>query len=324
MRTIDSITEKSTFWAFLALLLGTAALAFAPIFIRLTETTASTTTFWRMFLSTPILAFAWILFPNVPKPKKNQALQGLQGLQALKTSWKDYIALVLAGIFFALDLLFWNIALGHTSVANATLLVNCATFFVAFFSWWFFKKPIGFTLLLGILFSFMGGILLIWPHFNSADNSLWGDILSLGAALFYALYLMMIQIARQTFNTLKIMTISGIVTSIAALIMAWIFNETLFVDSLSSWQALLGLALIVQILGQGFITYALAALSATLSSVVLLLQPVISAWIAWWLFDENLVLIQIIGMLIILSGIAYAKLSSGTGTAKLIAADKAS
>lgn len=300
MQYFSKNTEKSTFWPFLALIFGTVAIAFAPIFIRLTETTASSTIFWRMFLSTPILAFAWLLLPK----KKNDVDK------KIKPHAKDYIALILAGIFFALDLLCWNIALDYTSVANGTLLVNCASFFVAFLSWWLLKKPIHFELLTGIVVTFMGGILLVWPHFSADNNSLWGDALSLIAAFFYALYIMMIQIARQTFTTSKIMTLSGLVTSFAAVLMAFILNESLMVDSLSSWKALMGLAVIVQVFGQGLIAYALATLSATLSSVVLLLQPAISAWIAWWLFNENLVIIQAIGMMTILTGIAYAKIAS--------------
>lgn len=298
MTNFSETTQKTTIWPLLALLLGTSALAFAPIFVKLTETSATITTFWRMFLSTPILAFAWILFPNK------------QWVQKTKNQFKDYLVIVLAGLFFALDLVFWNLSLEHTSVANATLLVNCASFFVAFISWWLFKKPMSFKLFLGILVAFIGGFLLVWPHFDTQDTSLWGDFLSLIAALFYALYIITIQIARQRFGTLSIMTVSGVVTTLAALFIAWVLNESLMADFSSSWQALMGLALIVQILGQGFIAYALATVNAALSAVILLLQPVMSAWIAWYLFGENLVVIQGIGMVVILIGIGLAKIGS--------------
>lgn len=294
------MSKKTTIWPLIALLLGTSALAFAPIFVKLTETSATITTFWRMFLSTPILAFAWIVFPSKPQTQKTEI------------RFKDYLTIVLAGLFFALDLVFWNLSLEHTSVANATLLVNCASFFVAFISWWLFKEPIHFKLLLGILLAFMGGFLLVWPHFDTQDTSLWGDFLSLIAALFYALYLITIQIARQKFGTLSIMTVSGVVTTLAALFIAWVLNESLMTDFSASWQALMGLALVVQILGQGFIAFALASVNAALSAVILLLQPVISAWIAWWLFGETLVSIQAVGMVVILLGIAYAKIGSNS------------
>lgn len=296
--------EKSKTIPFAVLLLGTTALAFAPIFVRLCETTPSSIAFWRMALSTPLLAFAWILFPK-PKPKTQLAREA-----ATKIGIQDYLGLMLAGIFFTLDIVVWNLSLSYTSVAHATLFVNFASLFVALISWLIFRKPLGRGLILGMLIAIMGSTLLIWPHMkDTTDSSLLGDGLSLLAALFYALYFLFVQIARQKFSTLCIMTLTGMVTSFATLIFVWCLGETLLVQETASWLALIGLAIIVQILGQGFVAQALADLPVTLSSVVLLLQPVLSGLIAWKLFDESLVAIQMMGMIIVITGVAFAKIT---------------
>lgn len=295
VKTAAATKTKSI--AFAALLLGTAALAFAPILVRLSENEPSSIAFWRVTLSTPVLALAWMLLP-APKavgPKTH-------------TIW-DYMVLILAGIFFALDLAVWNVALGFTSVANATLFVNFASLFLALISWLILKKPLGKGLVAGMFIAISGSILLVWPHLESSDNSLMGDGLSLLAACFYGLYLLFVQIARKRFGTLSIMTLTGIVTAFSALMLALIMGENIQVNQWSAWYPLMGLAL-VQILGQGLIAYALAELSATLSSIVLLLQPGIAAVIAWKLFDENLLIIQMVGMSIVIIGIAFAKISS--------------
>jgi drug/metabolite transporter (DMT)-like permease len=288
---------KSKRIAFIALLLGTVALAFAPIFCRLSDTSPSSITFWRMALSTPLLATLWLF---LPAPQRNYSY---------KPRMNDYLGLVAAGIFFALDLIIWNVALGFTSVAIATLFVNFAVVFVALFTWFLLRKPLGSGFIVGMIIALIGSVLLIWPHLGSTDHSLLGDGLSLFSAIFYAVYILLLQAARQSFGTMWIMTITGAVSTITACFMAWVLGETLSVETFSSWQALLGLALVVQVLGQGLVTYALADLPATLSSVVLLLQPVIASFIAWHLFDESLALVQIIGMGIILTGISFAKIT---------------
>lgn len=284
---------------FTALLVGTLALAGAPIFMRLTALSPSSITFWRTALSIPLLALAWVILP-APQKEVRSSLPTL----------KHYCILALAGIFFAGDLVFWALALELTSVANATLLVNFASLFVALISWLLLHKAPSKGVVIGMFIALVGSVLLIWPHLDTWDDSLIGDGLSLIAAAFYAMYLLAVQSARRTFSTLSIMILTGIVTSIAAGILAWVLGETLWVGTLSAWLALLGLAVIVQSVGQGLIAFALLEVSATLSAVTLLLQPVIATLIAWQLFDESLVVIQTIGMVVILIGIAFAKTRS--------------
>lgn len=298
----NTTSKKIKAPAFIALLLGTAILAFAPILVRLSENAPSSIAFWRVTLSTPILALAWMLLP-APKSVSHK----------VKSFW-DYMVLVLAGVFFALDLVVWNIALGYTSVANATLFVNFASLFLALISWLILKKPLGSGLVTGMFIAIAGSILLVWPHLEGTDNSLMGDGLSLLAACFYGMYLLFVQIARKHFGTLSIMTLTGVVTASAALLLALSMGENIQVNEWAAWYPLIGLA-VVQILGQGFIAYALAELSATLSSIVLLLQPAIAAVIAWKLFDEDLLMIQLIGMSIVIVGIAFAKMGSGSKSA---------
>ena len=75
-------------------------------------------------------------------------------------------------------------------------------------------------------------------------------------------------------------------------------------------MVLVGLALVTQILGQGLIAYAFAHLPASISSVSLLIQPVMAALYAWILFREAVGPAQWIGGAIVLAGIWVAKRGS--------------
>jgi len=196
-------------------------------------------------------------------------------------------------------------------VANATLFVNFASLFVALLSWQLLKQPPSNSVLIGMGFAITGSIFLVWSHFQYDLDSLLGDGLGLLAGFFYGAYILAVQVVRPVFSTMTIMTITGIITAVLALTMAFVCDHTLNVNSSTGWAALFGLAIVVQTIGQSLLAYALLALPATLSSVVLLLQPVLAAIIAAFLFEETLIGIQILGMIIILFGISYAKLVSG-------------
>ena len=73
---------------------------------------------------------------------------------------------------------------------------------------------------------------------------------------------------------------------------------------------LLGLAMISQVLGQGLIAYAFAHLPASLSSVSLLIQPVMATLFAWFLFGEPIGAVQIVGGAVVLGGIWLARRGS--------------
>jgi drug/metabolite transporter (DMT)-like permease len=73
---------------------------------------------------------------------------------------------------------------------------------------------------------------------------------------------------------------------------------------------LVGLALVTQILGQGLIAYAFAHLPASLSSVSLLIQPVMAALFAWLIFSEAIGFWQYLGGAIVLAGIWLARRGS--------------
>jgi drug/metabolite transporter (DMT)-like permease len=87
-------------------------------------------------------------------------------------------------------------------------------------------------------------------------------------------------------------------------------GETLIATTLFGWTVLLGLALFSHAGGQSLITYALAHLPASFSSVGLLLQPAVAALLAWSLLGESLGWLQAMGGVVVLAGIVTARWAS--------------
>ena len=95
--------------AFIALLAGAIGIAFAPIFVRLSELGPSATAFYRLAL--PIL---WLWMEIGDRRSETNRPAG----------YRDLVGLALSGLFFAGDLGLWHWSIKLTSVANSTLLVS--------------------------------------------------------------------------------------------------------------------------------------------------------------------------------------------------------
>ena len=276
------------------LLLGASAIAFAPIFVRLSELGPSATALYRIFLSMPMLCI-WMALDKKNSTKRPQY------------TYADYQLLILAGLFFAGDLCFWHWSIRLTSVANSTLLANFAPIFITLVGYFIFKEKFTLKFLFGMILAMSGVFLLLSESFVFQPNRLAGDFLGLVAAMFYAAYLMAVNRLRKKISTATVMTVSGIVSCICIVPVVIISEESFIASTFFGWGVLAGLALISHTGGQSLIAYALARLPAALGSVGLLLQPVLATIIAYLAFNESLGELQVIGGTIVIIGIYVAR-----------------
>jgi drug/metabolite transporter (DMT)-like permease len=100
---------------------------------------------------------------------------------------------------------------------------------------------------------------------------------------------------------------SSTITAAALLVVAVALEPTLWPASLGGIGALAGLAFISHAGGQGMLAYALGHLSAAFSSLVIFLEAVAAAVIAWAVLGESIGPEQAVGGLLILGGIFVAR-----------------
>ena len=279
--------------AFAALLLGAAAIAFAPIFVRLSDTGPSASAFWRVALA---LVPLWIWAGMSARAERRRALP-----------WK---ALVIAGLCFAGDLGAWHVSIMYTTVANSTLEANFAPIFVTLGAWLLFRQRVSRLFLIALAVTLGGATLLIGPNFALGGRALLGDALGVLSAVFYAGYMLAIKSASERTGTAGIMAVSTGVAALALLPYALATADVFLPQSAAGWLVLIGLALIPHIAGQSLIAYGFAHLPAAFSSVSLLLQPVLAAIYAWALLGEAVGPVQMLGALVVLTGIYLARRGS--------------
>lgn len=283
--------------ALIALLAGALSIAFAPIFVRLSDVGPVAIAFWRVALSAPVLAL-WM------------SLEPKGGRSRAPSTPRDFARLTLAGLCFAGDLVIWHISIGYTSVANATLLANFAPLFVAPVAWFLFKERFTSRFVVGMILALAGALILMGESFRLSADHLFGDALGLLTAVFYGGYILSVGHLRSEFSTATIMTWSGGITAVILLPLALLSGQPLFPANSDGWLVLAGLALFSHAGGQSLIAYALAHLPASFSSVSLLLQPAAAAILAWMLLNEPLGVLQAAGAAVILVGILLARRGS--------------
>jgi drug/metabolite transporter (DMT)-like permease len=280
---------------FVALIAGAVAIAFAPILVRWSEVGPISTAFYRLALAVPVL-----MLMSGPPGRGRRA-------EAPPAPRSDWLLFVLAGAFFAADLAAWHWSIKLTSVANATLLANVAPIFVTLASWLLFNERVTAAFLAGLILSIGGVTALVGGGSALAAGNLTGDALGLFTAVVYAGYLMSIGRLRRTHSTVRIMTISSALSALMLLPLSLVSGEILFAATLTGWLVLVALALICQAGGQNLIAYALRHVPVAFSSVALLVQPVVAAGLAWFLFGEHLGSLQIAGAVLVLAGIVICR-----------------
>ena len=281
-------------WPLLALLGGACAIAFAPVFVRLTGTGPAAAGFWRLGLALPGLT----LIALSGRPDGGRRLPAPSRVTAL------------AGLFFALDLGFWHYGIKLTTVANATILANLAPVFVTAGAWLFLGERPGRRFLAGLGLALLG-VWAIASAGNAAPGAqpVLGDALSVATALWYAVYMLVVRRARDGRSASEIMLWSSAVGAPLLLGAALVLHERILPAGAAGWAACLGLA-VVHVTGQGAIAWALGRLPAALASVVILIQPVLAAILGWAVFAEPMGVLQIAGGALALTGVVLAQLGA--------------
>ena len=278
---------------FFILIIGAIAIAFSPIFVRFSDVDPIMTAFYRIFISLPFFLFfsSFNIIEKVKFPEFNNS----------------YVIFLVSGIFFALDLICWHWSIKLTTVSKATFLSNLAPIVDIIFSLIFLKEKFSKFFYLAALLSMVGMLMLLGESFQFNKSQFIGDLLGVLTAVWYGSYIVTISQLRKKYNSTSIMFLSGIVTAIILLIVSIVFEQSLIPQSLFTITIIFLLGFICQFMGQSFITYSLAYLSASLSSLCLLIQPIAATVLAYFFFQEKLTTIQFFGSALILIGIYIAR-----------------
>ncbi|WP_013321717.1 DMT family transporter [Gloeothece verrucosa] len=293
----------------ICLIFALISVSSASILIRLSqqEISFTATIFYRLFLTALVLGI-WKTI-KAQKPLLSQ----LSNLS--RENLKVIGLLTAAAICVTTDLTICSWCLTQTSVANVTILGNMSPLFTTFGLWLLWRKPCDRRMLIGIIIAIGGAAAIVLDDFSLASHKLSGDLASLGSAIAFAVYLIIIERLQNQFNTSSIVLYTCGLGSIFLLPIALLNQETIIPDSWHGWLSVIALALICQIIGQSLLVSSLNSLSSELVAVSLLLEPILAGLGAWIFFAESLSLSNWAGCVIVLLGL-YLAISSPSALKK--------
>ncbi len=287
-------------------LLGVAAaviISFSAIFIRYADVSASTAAFFRPAYALPLIALLYLLTRrHDTRTRRERAVT------------------VLAGGLMGLSFTLWNYSIAYVGAGLATVLGNTQVVFVGLFAWLVFReRPPAMTVLAVPLV--LGGVVLSTgvgrPDAYGAEPLL-GVAFGVVNALSYTAFLLIFRrTARGLARPSGPLLDATLGAALASLLLGFATDPGF--DLRPVWPAhgwLLALAVGSQTIAWWGILTVLPRLPALDTSVILLIQPVLTVVWGWLLFAEHLSLLQWAGVASVLAGVALVMLASALGRAR--------
>lgn len=283
-----SKTEATRLHVYLMLALGIICIALSAIFTKLAGVPGTVSAFYRIAIAEVALTL----------PFARAMVRG----QVVRDR-RIWLLALGAGVFFALDLGLWNTSLFLTSAANATLLGNDAPILVGLGALLLFHERLKGLYWVGLALALAGMGIIVGKDVLGHSSLGGGDLLAMSAGVAYAAYLLSTQRIRAKMDTLSSLFIPSMAGVLVLLGFNLALHRPLWGFSAHAYLTLLALGIISQLIGWLAINYALGHLPASIVSVTLLGQPVLTALFAVPLLGEALTGNQIAGGIVALAGI---------------------
>ncbi|MEE9420339.1 MAG: DMT family transporter [Desulfatiglandaceae bacterium] len=276
----------------IALIIATISVSFAAIFIKFSGAPSIIIAFYRKAFATLLLLPFLFIY----------------GREALsKISRREVFEIVAAGVALAFHFWFWIESLKHVSVANSVLLVTSHPLLVGILSMRLFGERMGSLQWVGIGIALSGIAMITAGDWKAGvGQELIGDVLALLGMVAFAVYLLAGRRLRQRVPTLVYVVPVYGVSALVLLLIAVVMSTPLIGYPALDWVIFLALAVVCTIGGHTLYNYSLAYVPASLVSVTLLGEPVLSSLFAWLLLSEVPSWFVLPGGILVLTGIYWA------------------
>ena len=294
--------QRRSFWPYAVLFVGVLIASTASIFIRFAQSEGVASlaiAAWRLAIAAVLLApLAWLrVAPEIRALSRRQLGLGIA-----------------SGAFLAVHFASWISSLEYTSVASSAALVATNPLWVGLISLVVFRERLAIGAWFGIGLTLLGTAFIAFSDSNREtsnelfSNPMLGNGLALIGAATVSGYLLIGRSLRRQLSTLAYIWLVYTTAAVVLVVWALLAGVAMFGFSPVAYLFLLALALGPQLLGHTAFNYALSRLSATFIAVSILGEPIGSALLAWQFFGEQFAPLQLIGFVLLLSGIVVASL----------------
>jgi drug/metabolite transporter (DMT)-like permease len=279
----------------LALVLGSLAVVawgFGPIIVRGISAPVPTIALYRLGFAVPVM---WALA---------YASGG-------RFSWQLMRSSVLPGVLFGASMITSFESFHRTSIANATLITALVPALVLAVAGPLFGEKVSRRQLGLSVCSFLGIVLVVFAAGDSSGASLDGDLLAVATLVIFTGYFLVVK-QRRDGGVQSWSFIAAIITVATLMTLPWALaaSDDLTAINGRDWLLIALMILGPGVVGHGFMTWSQRHLDVSLSSLLTLGAPVISALAAWVIYDQSLLPLQVLGAAIVLGSLAGVVVSA--------------
>ena len=302
---LDKVALKPAFLDLVLLLIAVLLVSLDPIFTRLSENELgpNATVFNRELIAAVIFLF-WQGIVIIWESQSSDLSSSKNSAPITFGTLAVFLAVV---IFGEACLVTWAISLTQTSVANSNLLHNLPSVFAVLGGWLFLGQKFDRKFIIGMIVAVCGAIAIGIQDLQVSPANLVGDAWALLSAVVYAGYFLTIEKLRSRFSSLTISLWYCILSSLILFPFVLIFENQVFPSSLLGWVNIFALSILCQVIASVIFIYQLKQFSSGFVSLFMLLQPIVTAILAWVIFHEYLSFVNWISFLIVLLGIYIAE-----------------
>jgi DME family drug/metabolite transporter len=260
---------------------GTTGIANQTIYAH-SVTNGLSLAFLRLALATPLFMLAsWKLV----------------GRSFWQIKYRDLSVMLLMGALQAMSQAGYSTAIPYAGVTISTLIAICvAPVIVACSSVFITRERLTSVTLVALISALSGTVLLVLArsHTGEGSVSLPGILFALLSACGYAGFILCGRLLIGSYHPLCINTVAF---TTGALLLLCLASSTRLVITYPAWEwaILLYLGCVPTALAYGLFQVGIRSLSATVTSIVTLCEPLTAALLAWLLFGEKLNLYGLLG-----------------------------
>jgi drug/metabolite transporter (DMT)-like permease len=260
---LHALNGRSSRFAKSRLVAGAFMISFSGVWVKVCHVSPTASAFYRVLIGGLFLLAAASIKREVRRLRWRHAMLGL-----------------FCGFLFAVDLVFYHYSIRYIGPGLGTIIPNFQVFILAVAGALLLKEKVRVIALLSMPVAVAGLFLIVGADWNLLDRLYKAGIyFGLGAAVFYAVFLLTLrklQAEQQGRSTFHILMVVSLTTAALIAIELYASGETFRIPDWQSFWSLSALGLFSQAIGWILITNALPHVRASLSGLILLLQPALA------------------------------------------------
>ena len=274
------------------IVVGVVGISLSSIFVKYSSAPSAVTAAYRLL---------WTILLMSPVTFGRREIRQ----ELFHVSRRNLLLSILSGVFLAFHFTLWFESLHHTSVASSTTIVCTEVIWVSLGYALLLKGRMSLRSVLAIAVTLVGSALIAFADSSAGGAHLYGDLLSLLAAITVAAYVLLGRVVRESVSTTVYTFVVYASCAVMLLLFCLVQRNSLFGYGFSGILVGLLLAVFSTILGHSIFSWCLKYFSPSFVSASKLCEPVVAAILAGFLFGETPAALQLAGGALILGGVLY-------------------